>query len=148
MNDTSAATAKLAALSTLVGEWVLGDPAAPVGRTSFSWLAGRRFLVQHWTVEIPEAPDGIAIYGIDESSGGLVQHSFDSRGVARIYEMTLEDRTWTLWRSGADFSQRFTSTISPDGSTSTGRWESGPPHASPDDTSLTHDFDLTYTKVS
>jgi hypothetical protein len=138
---------KLAALSALVGDWVLGDPSAPVGRTSFSWLEGRRFLVQHWTVEIPEAPDGIAIIGIDATSRQLVQHYFDSRGVARVYQMTFEGNVWTLWRSDPDFSQRFTGTISTDGSTITGSWESGPPNASPDDGTWTHDFDLTYTKV-
>ncbi len=138
---------KLGALAALVGEWVLGDPSAPVGRTSFSWLEGRRFLVQRWTVDIPEAPDGIAIIGVDEASGNLVQHYFDSRGVARVYEMTLEDGAWTLWRSDPDFSQRFTGTISPDGSTITGSWEIGPPNASLDDATWTHDFDLAYTKA-
>ena len=45
---------KLEALDALAGDWVLGDPESPVGRTSFSWLEGGRFLVQRWTVEIPE----------------------------------------------------------------------------------------------
>ena len=139
---------KLGALSALVGEWVLGDPSAPVGRTSFSWLEGQRFLVQRWTVEIPGAPDGIAIIGIDATSGELVQHYFDSRGVARVYQMTLEDHVWTLWRSDPDFAQRFTGTISTDGSSIMGSWETGPPNASPDDASWTHDFDITYTKVA
>ena len=139
---------KLGALSALVGEWVLGDPSAPVGRTSFSWLEGQRFLVQRWTVEIPGAPDGIAIIGIDATSGELVQHYFDSRGVARVYQMTLEDHVWTLWRSDPDFAQRFTGTISTDGSSIMGSWETGPPNASPEDASGTHDFDITYTKVA
>ena len=139
---------KLGALSALVGEWVLGDPSAPVGRTSFSWLEGQRFLVQRWTVEIPGAPDGIAIIGIDATSGELVQHYFDSRGVARVYQMTLEDHVWTLWRSDPDFAQRFTGTISTDGSSIMGSWETAPPNASPDDASWTHDFDITYTKVA
>jgi hypothetical protein len=146
MNDTQD-DPKLHALSALVGDWLLGDPSAPVGRTSFSWLEGRRFLVQRWMVDIPGAPDGIAIIGIDATSGGLVQHYFDSRGVARVYQMTLDDNRWTLWRSDPDFSQRFTGTISPDGSTITGSWETGPPNVSPDDATWTHDFDLTYSKV-
>jgi hypothetical protein len=36
----------LEALGALVGEWVLGDPSAPVGTTFFSWLEGGFFLVQ------------------------------------------------------------------------------------------------------
>jgi hypothetical protein len=138
---------KLGALSALVGEWVLGDPSAPVGRTSFSWLEGQRFLVQRWTVEIPGAPDGIAIIGIDATSQELVQHYFDSRGVARVYQMTLKDDVWTLWRSDPDFSQRFTGAISTDGSTITGAWETGPPNASPAGATWTHDFDIIYTKA-
>jgi hypothetical protein len=86
---------KLDALDALAGDWVLGDPSSPVGRTSFTWLEGGHFLVQRWTVDIPGAPDGIAILGEDAGTGGLVQHYFDSRGVARVYQMRLEDGTWS-----------------------------------------------------
>ena len=147
MNDTNHDERKLGALRALVGDWVVGDPAAPVGRTSFSWLEGERFLVLRWTIDIPGAPDGIAVAGVDPASRELVQHYFDSRGVARLYRMTLEDNVWTLWRSDPDFSQRFTGTISPDGARITGAWEIGPPNAAPDDGSFAHDFDLVYTKV-
>jgi hypothetical protein len=148
MNDTNRDDErKLGALSALVGDWIVGDPAAPVGRTSFSWLEGERFLVQRWTIDIPGAPDGIAIVGVDPASRELIQHYFDSRGVARLYRMTLEDNVWTLWRSDPDFSQRFTGTISPDGARITGAWEIGPPNAAPDDGTFAHDFDLVYTKV-
>ena len=132
----------LDALDALVGDWVLGDPAAPVGRTSFSWLEGGFFLVQRWTVDIPEAPDGIAILGQDATTGQLVQHYYDSRGIARVYQTRLEDGTWRLWRDGPDFWQRFSATFAKDGTTIRGTWES-----SPDGTSWEHDFDLVYTKV-
>lgn len=130
------------ALDALVGDWALGDPSAPLGRTSFSWLEGGHFLVQRWTVDIPEAPDGIAILGQDEASGGLVQHYYDSRGIARVYRMRLEGGTWELWRDGPDFWQRFTGRFSEDGGTITGAWE-----ISPDGSSWQHDFDLVYTRL-
>jgi hypothetical protein len=133
---------KLKALDALVGGWVLGDPSAPVGRTSFSWLEGGYFLVQRWTVAIPEAPDGIAILGEDATTGELVQHYYDSRGVARVYQLRLEDGTWTLFRDGPDFWQRFTGTFSEDGTTISGAWET-----SPDGSAWEHDFDLVYTRV-
>jgi len=35
------------------------------GRVSFEWLEGRTFLIERWTVDLPEFPDGIAIIGAD-----------------------------------------------------------------------------------
>ena len=83
------------ALGFFVGEWSMTagfDPIAPVpapiGRTIFSWLTGGRFLIQRWDIEPPDAPDGIAIIEFDPEQATYVQHYFDSRGVARVYEMT------------------------------------------------------------
>lgn len=142
---------QLEALDVLVGEWSLTssfspDPAtAPRARTTFEWLLGNSFLVQRWEVDHPDAPDGIAIIGFDAEKGTLLQHYFDSRGVARVYEMGFAGKTWTLQRFGAapDFSQRFTGTLSEDDNTIVGRWES-----SADGSSWEHDFDLTYTRVA
>lgn len=55
-------------------------------------------------------------------------HYFDSRGVARIYQMSLMEGVWKLWRDTADlspldFAQRFVGTFSKDGKTFDGRWE-------------------------
>jgi hypothetical protein len=141
--SSSERSSKLQALDALVGDWALGDPSAPVGRTSYSWLEGGFFLVQRWTVDIPEAPDGIAILGEDATTGGLVQHYYDSRGVARVYGMSLDGGVWRLWREGPDFWQRFTGTFSEDGTTISGTWES-----SPDGSNWQHDFNLLYTRVS
>ena len=74
-------------------------------------------------------------------------HYFDSRGIARVYAMSLEDGVWTLWReapdfSSLDFAQRFTGTFSDDGTTIVGRWETA--H---DGATWEHDFDLTYVRV-
>src|SRR3712207_9243921 len=61
----------------------------------------------------------VAIMGYDEGRGTLLQHYFDSRGVARVYEMGLDDGVWTLSRTKPDFSplrfwQRFSGRFSPD----------------------------------
>jgi hypothetical protein len=129
-------------LDLLVGDWVLGDPAAPVGSTSFTWLEGGFFLVQRWKVEIPEAPDGIAILGEDPDTGELVQRYFDSRGVVRVYRTSLEGRIWRLWRDHPGFSQRFSAEISGDGDTISGTWE-----ISSDGYTWEKDFDLVYTRA-
>jgi hypothetical protein len=131
-------------LEPFAGEWRL--PGG--GRTEFEWLPGGRFLVQCWEIPIPDVPDGIAIVGFDSSRGAYRQHYFDSRGVARLYEMTFDDGVWTLRREAADFSpldfaQRFTGTFSDDGATIVGRWES-----SGDGSTWEHDFDLTYARVT
>jgi hypothetical protein len=137
-------------LDVFVGEWSMTtslapNPAdAPRARTTFEWLPGRRFLIQRWKVEHPDAPDGIAIIGFDADKATYLQHYFDSRGVARVYEMTFADKIWTLQRfaPAPDFSQRFTGTFSDDGDTIVGRWET-----SSDGSNWNHDFDLTYTRV-
>jgi hypothetical protein len=146
------------ALGPLVGEWRLtaifeglppADPEKDAGaRVRFEWLPGERFLIERWEIPIPDAPDGIAIIGADpEHEGEYLQHYFDSRGVARVYRMTFADGVWRLWRdepdlSPLDFSQRFTGSLSADGTTITGAWE-----ICHDGTTWEHDFDLTYTRI-
>lgn len=136
-------------LDTLVGEWEMEveiplDPPVVMrgGRVSFEWLSGGPFLVQKWEVEHPDAPDGIAIIVPEGSGGAYRQHYFDSRGVARVYEMSLRDGVWKLWRESPGFSQRFMGTFGGD-TTITGFWEK-----SGDGSTWEHDFDLTYVKKS
>jgi hypothetical protein len=142
-------------LEVFIGEWSMEPrfndlpPADAGARIVFEWLAGERFLVQRWSVPVPEAPDGIAIIGADPShEGQYLQHYFDSRGVARVYRMTLDGNAWTLWRDEADFSplefrQRYVGTISGDGQTIAGSWE-----ICHDGTTWERDFDLSYRKLS
>jgi len=140
-------------LGAFLGEWSMevalpgAEPTDMRAWCVFEWMAGERFLVQRWEVPHPEAPDGIAIIGFDEGRETYLQHYFDSRGVARVYEMRLDEGVWKLWRSSPDFSplnfsQRFTGTFGEDGKTIAGRWE-----ICKDGSTWEHDFDLTYTKV-
>ena len=135
-------------LNALVGEWSMGvkfDPDQPViegGRVTFEWLSEGSYLVQRWKIEHEHAPDGIAVIGPDESGEKVCQHYFDTRGVARVYEMSLSDGVWKLRRDHPDFSQRFTGTIAHDGQTIEGAWEK-----STDGSNWEHDFDLVYTRV-
>jgi hypothetical protein len=142
-------------LNLLVGDWEVEatfeagffGPGSPQttsrGRTTFQWLDGRFFLTQHFVNEHPAFPSGIAIIGTsEEEPDTFVQNYYDSRGVARVYQMTLEGREWKLWREEPGFSQRYTGVISADGATITGAWE-----ASADGREWRHDFDLTYIKA-
>jgi hypothetical protein len=109
---------------------------------AFAWIEERAFLVQRWRSDEPAAPDGIAILGFDEAAGGLVQHYFDSRGVARVYRASLEDGVWRMWREHPGFDQRYAGTLCGDGATITGAWEKRT-----DGATWEHDFDLVYTRV-
>jgi hypothetical protein len=140
------------ALEPLVGEWSIeagfagGSPDDTRGRVVFEWMAGRRFLIERWEVAHPDAPDGIAIIGFDEGRQTLLQHYFDSRGVARVYEMSFADGSWKLSRTAPDFSplsflQRFEGILKDGDTVIEGRWET-----SKDGSNWETDFDLTYTK--
>jgi hypothetical protein len=141
-------TAARERLEAVVGEWALeaGPPGGPpwpgAARVTFEWLDGAPLLIQRWHVDMPEAPDGIAVIGCDGMNGSYYQLYTDERDVQRIYAMSLADGVWKLWRDGEPFSQRFTGTFSEDGTTISGRWE-----IAEDGTTWRTDFDLTYTKV-
>jgi hypothetical protein len=99
-------------------------------------------LVERWHVDLPEAPDGVAVIGCDGTSDTYTQLYTDERDVQRIYKMSLGDGVWKLWRDGERFSQRFTGRFSASGKRIDGRWE-----IAEDGTTWKTDFDLTYTKV-
>jgi Protein of unknown function (DUF1579) len=136
-------------LDVLVGDWeiTLDNPleqgAKVRGRTSFEWLEGGRFLIQRSRAEDP-FPDGITVIGWDDDRGTCVMHYFDSRGVTRLYDVSLEDGVLGIFREAreGDFAQRFTGRLSDDGGSIEGRWE-----RSDDGVEWELDFELVYTKV-
>jgi hypothetical protein len=146
----------LARLGVFIGDWVLDarfpgqEPlpeGGPVVRSRFEWALGGQFLVQHTEVPVEGAPDNLAIIGADAETGRYTQHYYDSRGVARLYAMTLAGGVWTLTRESADFTpldfrQRFSGAFSADGNTITGAWEKRF-----DDADWEHDFDLIYRRA-
>ena len=145
------------ALASLIGQWSMAmvmpgeempeEPADVGVRVTFEWMGDRAFVVERWTVPFPEAPDGIAVIRWDEGRGTFLQHYFDVRGVARVYEMSIGGGTWTLERtkpdfSDFDFSQRFTGTFSGDGRRIVGTFEIAHDHAT-----WEKDFDAIYPRV-
>jgi hypothetical protein len=56
------------ALEPLVGEWrmTMAFPGleAPEARVT-EWVGDRAFLLERWSVPIPEAPDGLAVMDLD-----------------------------------------------------------------------------------
>jgi hypothetical protein len=146
--DQPTAEDALRALDVLVGEWTLeagppdGDPWPGGGRAVFEWHDSGAHLVERSWVELPEAPNGVSIIGCDAANGTYCQLYSDDRGVCRVYEMSIGDGEWKLWRTGEPFAQRFAATISDDGTTIAGRWE-----LAENGVDFTVDFDLTYRRV-
>jgi len=139
-------------LGVLVGEWSIEitnmsfhpDPSAVArGHSSFNWIQAGAFLLQHSEVPNSDFPSSIAVIGPDDAAETYSMLYFDSRGVSRIYQMSLSEGVWMLWRDFPGFSQRFVGRFSDDKSVINGRWEK-----STDGSNWEHDFDLTYTKVS
>jgi hypothetical protein len=98
--------------------------------------------VERTTVDNPDAPDSVSIIGCDAGSGAFYQLYADKRGVCRVYEMSIGDGEWRLWRTGEPFAQRFTGRFDPGGRTIAGSWEKAE-----DGTSYTVDFELTYSRI-
>jgi hypothetical protein len=146
--DQPTADSMLKQLDRFIGEWTIhakppDGPPWPGGRARFEWLDGA-LLLERWTVDMPEFPNGTAIIGCDAANGTFYQLYSDDRRVCRVYEMRLNGREWTLQRTGPPFAfQRFTGTFSEDGNTISGRWE-----LAEDGKTWTTDFDLTYSRVS
>jgi hypothetical protein len=146
MNE-STNTAARERLQGLVGEWTFeaGPPGGPPwpghGRVTFEWLDSVPLLIQRSHVDLPEAPDSLAVIGCDGMSDAYYQLYTDERDVQRVYEMSIGDGVWKLWRDGQPFSQRFTGAFSADGKTIAGRWEVEA------DGGWRTDFELSYTKV-
>jgi hypothetical protein len=146
--DQPTAEEALGRLEPLVGEWILEakPPEGPAwpgkARTTIEWHDSGAHLVERSRVEMPEAPNGISIMGCDAANGTYFQLYSDERGVCRVYEMSIGEGEWKLWREGEPFSQRFSAQISDDGNTIYGRWE-----IAQDGLTWETDFDLTYRKV-
>lgn len=148
-------------LDQLVGTWALESthPAFPGvvvrGNAEVAWFEGNRFLTHRARMEHPDFPNSISIIGdmgsdrIDEVRSGGAQtgawsmHYYDSRGVFRVYQVSMDAGVWRIWRTAPEFSQRFTGTVAHEGKTIVGQWE-----LSRDDETWNTDLEITYRRLS
>jgi len=152
----------LQALDRWVGTWATEatHPAMPGvvvhGTVVVEWLEGDRFLIHRARTDHPDFPDSISILGFTDrdrvdkgartapASAGepqLTMHYFDSRGVFRVYDVSVDDEAWRIWRDAPGFSQRFTGTFADGGDTLIGRWQ-----VCEDDVRWTDDLEITYRR--
>ena len=149
-------------LNHLVGNWTIEatHPAFPGvvvrGTVIIEWLEGERFLIHRARIDHPEFPDSISIIGFmgrdrvdsarqDRTTADqpqLQMYYFDSRGVFRVYEVSIDGDTWRLWRDDPGFSQRFTGTFADHGDTIVGLWQ-----MCQDEVHWSDDLQITYRRA-
>ncbi|MBO0764248.1 MAG: hypothetical protein J2P50_06645 [Hyphomicrobiaceae bacterium] len=120
---------RLEPFATLIGDWsteathpATGDTLI-LGRVRFEWLAGERFLIQRAEAEHPAFPQSICLIGVMEGDEHLSMQYFDSRGTHRRYGIAFDGKELRIWRQAPGFAQRFTATVSADGSHLEGVWQ-------------------------
>jgi hypothetical protein len=106
----------------LVGKWKATDPSgsgAIDGATTFEWMEGGNFLLQH--VDFGDSK-GIEIIGFDEESKSLRSHYFDGSGKILEYTYELHDDTLTVSIDMPRSKGQFIAKFSDNGNTYTGSW--------------------------
>ena len=151
----------LTPLNRLVGTWTTEatHPAMPGvvvhGTVIIEWLEGERFLMHRARTDHPDFPDALSVIGhmdhdrVDgahkeiSATGTLRMHYFDSRGVFRTCEASMDDTAWRWWRNAPGFSQRFVGVLSADGNTIAGQAQ-----LCRDDVHWADDLKITYRRQS
>ena len=130
----------------LVGPWTMvgthpAFPAAANGRSSFEWLVDGALLVWHFDWEQPGPPSATSVIGWDDATEtGLMLYS-DERGVTRVYQVSVKDAIWRMWREAPAFSQGMAGRFSDDGNTIRVHGE-----LSRDGSTWEPDLDVTYSR--
>ena len=131
-------------LDVLLGEWVGTSKAYPEGHghLTVTLTEDGRFLRIESREEDERFPHSTQLVGADDARDECTVLYYDSRGVHRVYLMTVMAREWKMWRDAPKFNQRYIGKISDDGESIAGQWE-----MSEDGKSWKVDFDITYEKV-
>ena len=111
---------RLEPFEALVGTWdteathpMLPDVVVP-GRATYEWLEGGHYLIVRSQNDHELFPDGLCVIGAPEEGDGLKLEYFDSRGVRRTYDVSLEDGVLRWWRDAPGFDQRIIGTLHPE----------------------------------
>lgn len=138
--DSQKSNVLLENLAFLIGKWDLqlvfpSDPSTPVqAEATIDWLERGGFAVYR-------LGDSSWIIGPDDSTGEYSVLYHDGRGVSRVYQMSLDEKSWKMWRNSPGFSQRFHGNFNDDQSVIKALWEK-----SSDGDIWEHDFDLKYSR--
>lgn len=132
-------------VGVLVGSWnmelygaeFLPDPRTKVADVvTIEWIEGGAALVMR------QGSAATWIIGRDDSQQEFRVLYADQRGISRVYDMSLTDDTWQMWRYTPEFSQRFHAKMSADHRTITGCWKK----SFDGGTTWVHDFNMDYRR--
>lgn len=134
-------------LGPLVGEWDMlgthpGFSTPAKGHSSFHWFEAASLMVWRFDWERPGPPCAISVIGHDDSGPHYSMLYSDERGVARVYQISLDGRVWKMWRDSPGFSQRMLGQISEDGNSISVHGE-----LCRDGSTWERDLDVTYTRA-
>lgn len=76
--------------------------AEPItGHQRYERVLDGAFVLQHWSYDHPDFPDAMSLLSETQC------HSFDVRGIVRIFDLEIDDAGWTMVHLDKNFSQRF-----------------------------------------
>jgi len=125
---------------TITNQWWLDDPTTvTTGTATGTWL-GDSFV--RFRATIADTPSWDFVFGRSDANDRFVALYHDERGVARLFEVSLDDGGWTMSRTDPDFHQRLAARL--EGNRMVGLTEAS------DDQGETwrKDFDLTFERVT
>ncbi len=131
----------------LVGRWATestypGLPGTVVsGETTIEWLEDQHLLLQRSHFDHEQIPDAITVTGIID--GKPTMNYFDIRGIHRTFDAEITPTTWRTWNTTPTFAQRFTGTLTDDGTTITGQGD-----RSENNTTWQPDITITYRRTT
>ena len=107
---------RLEPFDALVGTWAVESThpkfqGVVTGRVTYEWLEGGHYLIQRSQNDHELFPDGLCVIGAAEDGDRLLMEYFDSRGVRRTYDISLDDGVLRMWRDAPGFDQRMTARL-------------------------------------
>ena len=128
-------------LDRLLGTWDVtmnhvAMPDAVRGRQTFERVLDDAFVLLRATMDHPDVPDAIALLDAER------YHYFDVRGITRVFDLEVDDGSWSIIRRDADFWQRSTVRFTgPDEMSGTGD------NSHDQGATWEHDYAITYRRV-
>lgn len=112
----------------LIGTWNISGEAT--GQTTFEWMDGGFFLIQHGElVRFGRKMKIVEYIGYEQKFGAeppeeITSHAYTSMGGVFEYTYEVDDNSLTIWMGTKNSPDVFRGTFSEDRNTLTGAWES------------------------